>query len=156
MYIPSQQCIMLVCMCSHQLLLLSVYIADESSETYFLNERYHSGAAFLVNNYSDFTSSARELFHRLRRSSTQPWVCVVSSGCEIGIVVSKKCRSGNKPIKLPSSSAAGVKWYIIIPVLHRKFLTLHFVCFHIGITKVPVACPPPPSPPLCHSRKHVM
>jgi hypothetical protein len=48
-YIPSQQFIMLVCMCSHQLLLLSVYIADESSETYFLNERYHSRAAFLAN-----------------------------------------------------------------------------------------------------------
>ena len=28
-YIPSQQCIMLVCMCSHQLLLLSLYIADD-------------------------------------------------------------------------------------------------------------------------------
>ena len=109
MYIPSQLCIMLVCMCSHQLLLLSVYIADESSETYFLNERYHSGAAFLVNNYSDFTSSDRELFHGLGNSITQPWVCVVSSGCEIGIVVYKKCRSGMKPPQLPSSAGPGVK-----------------------------------------------
>ena len=101
MYIPSQLCIMLVCMCSHQLLLLSVYIADESSETYFLNERYHSGAAFLVNNYSDFTSSDREVFHGLPRSSRQPWVCVVSSGCEIGLFICKKCRSRMKfPQKL--------------------------------------------------------
>ena len=44
MYIPSQPCIMLACMCSQQLFLLSVYIADESSETYFLNERWRSYA----------------------------------------------------------------------------------------------------------------
>ena len=77
---------------------VSVHRWNESSETYFLNERYHSGAAFLANNYADFTSSAREVFHGLRRSSTQPWVCVVSSGYEIGIVDSKKCRSRMVPL----------------------------------------------------------
>ena len=42
---------MLACMCSQQLFLLSVYIADESSETYFLNERWRSFTLLMQINY---------------------------------------------------------------------------------------------------------
>ena len=58
MYIPSKLCVMLVCKCSHQPLLLSVYIADESSETYFLNERWRSFTLLMQTNYRNSTPEA--------------------------------------------------------------------------------------------------
>ena len=77
---------------------VSVHRWNESSETYFLNERYHSGAAFLVNKLSDFTSKRNHAYPRLRGTSTKPVEQLPGAGCEIGIVVSKKCRSRMVPL----------------------------------------------------------
>ena len=59
---------------------------------------FHSGAAFLGNNYSDFTSRRNHAYPRLPRTSRKPVEQLPVAGCEIGIVVYKKCRSRMVPL----------------------------------------------------------